>query len=110
MTKKNIYIFIDNTYALNITFTNLPTTITKMYFTVKENYDSNVILQKTLDSGITVSNNVYTVTINPSDTELFEMNKKYGYDIKIVMENVEKTVVQGIFSIENTYTKQADEV
>lgn len=83
----------------------------KMYFTVKDSlYGGNKIFQKTLENGITKSDDdYYHILINPEDTD--EMSyKDYFYDIEVITRNYKKTIASGILNFKREITTLEDEV
>ncbi len=84
----------------------------KMYFTVKENYyTTEAVLQKKLDEGITYSeeDNFYYITIEPSDTDGLKYDK-YVFDIEVIDGDDKKTILKGVFVIEEEVTFAENEV
>lgn len=75
----------------------------EMWFTVKENYNTQEIqIQKKLSNdGIIYDANDYSyhVTIQSSDTANFKYNQKYVYDIQIQQDYVIKTIVKGTLEV-----------
>ena len=110
--------------------------IDKIYFTVKKCVtDKEAVLQKYLGNGIELieqtenstqdrtENNteqiqdrtqqterLYRITINADDTENMYLTTVYGYDIKIIIDNVKITKVTGNFQLLKNYTKKENEV
>lgn len=83
----------------------------KMWFTVKENHNTNdKILQKTLvDGGITfTTDGYYHVTIDPKDTKnLFY--RSYVYDIQVENNGVVQTISKGNVTIAEEVTFEGGE-
>ena len=90
--------------------------IDKIYFTVKKCVtDREAVLQKYLGNGIelieeTEEYKLYRLTINADDTENMYLTTTYGYDIKIIIDNVKITKVVGNFQLLKNYTKKENEV
>ena len=100
--------------SLSITITGYAGKIEELYFTVKENANSNqVILQKKIGDGIEYSEEItkYVLKLEPGDTDELEMNKIYGFDFEIVAEKKKlKKTFTGQFHLTNEYTHAKDEV
>lgn len=75
----------------------------EMWFTVKENYNTQEIqIQKKLsnDEIIYDANDYsYHVTIQSNDTANFKYNQKYVYDVQIQQDYVIKTIVKGTLEV-----------
>ena len=99
--------------------------IDKIYFTVKKCVtDKEAVLQKYLGNGIELieqtenstqdrtqqTERLYRLTINADDTENMYLTTVYGYDIKIIIDNVKITKVVGNFQLLKNYTKKENEV
>lgn len=103
---------------LDIKIKNLQTdvAIDKIYFTVKKCVnDKEAVLQKYLNNGIelieeTEEYKLYRLIINADDTENMYLTTTYGYDIKIIIDNVKITKVTGNFQLLKNYTKKENEV
>lgn len=85
----------------------------KMYFTVKENDETeDFILQKRLDDN-TISydeeTHYYHITIEPKDTSGWQYGTYY-YDIEIITNNKTKTIKKGTLSITSEITFESNEV
>lgn len=78
----------------------------KMWFSVKKSYtSSDILIQKTLDEGITFNEEDYTyhVLINSIDTRDFKYGD-YVFDIQVMNEETVQTIAKGKFIIENEVT------
>lgn len=79
-----------------------------MFMTVKENVkNKDYEFQKSLGNGIAYNSETqqYDITITSTDTENFEMNKSYGYDITIYYDgNKPKQRVIGEIKIGKKFT------
>ena len=99
--------------------------IDKIYFTVKKCVtDKEAVLQKYLGNGIELieqtenstqdrtqqTERLYRLTINADDTENMYLTTVYGYDIKIIIDNVKITKVTGNFQLLKNYTRRENEV
>ena len=90
--------------------------ITQIYFTIKkEEKDKNAVLQKKLNSGITKisekdGKTSFLLTINATDTDDFETNYDYWCDIKILSNNIKKTIAKGTLTLDTDITTTENEV
>ncbi len=82
----------------------------KMWFTVKDNYNSKRnLIQKTLDNGIIFTDDgYYHVTISPLDTKKFKY-KKYVYDIQVENAGVVNTIKKDKVKITEEATDEGGE-
>lgn len=82
----------------------------KMWFTVKENYNSKkVLIQKTLNDGITFTKDgYYHVTIKPLDTKKLKY-KKYVYDIQVENAGIVNTIKKDKVKITEEATDEGGE-
>lgn len=112
LINKDINFVRGNTYVLDISINNLSVNIDKMYFTLKENAkNKEFIIQKTLGHGIeNIENNLYRLTIDADDTEELFYDNAYGYDIKIIMGDIKKTIITGTLTLSKNYTRKENEV
>lgn len=77
-----------------------------MWFTVKKNFSdkAEVILQKTLEDGISFDEEFYYhIIINSTDTRDLKYGE-YVYDIQVENNGVVKTIAKGYFILENEVT------
>lgn len=82
----------------------------KIYLTIKQNeYEKQVLIQKTFDDGIRFENNTYYVDFVPEDTDNLNFGE-YVYDIEIINGDVKKTIKKDIFVIESEVTHKENEV
>lgn len=83
----------------------------KVYLTIKGSYTSDkVLIQKTLDNGITINENFeYNIEFVSTDTDGLDFGK-YVYDIEIKNGDKPKTIHRGTFEIEEEVTHAKDEV
>lgn len=94
---------------LEITDNDTPTTVDSIYFTVKnDTHTEEVLFQKKLNDGITLTNDVYNITIDPSDTENLDYGK-YAFDIKIIKNSIKKRPIVGILDITDEVTFTCNE-
>lgn len=79
-----------------------------IFFSVKENLNSDTYkMQKTLGNGIEYNEDTgnYDITFESDDTNDFDMNKNYGYDITIYYDgNKPSQQVIGTFRVTTKYT------
>lgn len=100
--------------SLSISITGFAGKIEQIYFTVKENANSDkILLQKSIGKGIEYSEEIqkYVLKFEPQDTDSLEMNKVYGFDFELYAEkgNLKRTFV-GQLHLTNEYTHTKDEV
>lgn len=82
---------------------------TKLYFTIKDDYNSTkVILQKTIDD-MEFEDGVYTFTIDGTDTDKL-FYKTYKYDLEVVEDDYKQTISIGDFIVAEEVTFTSDEV
>lgn len=100
----------DTTEEFTFYVSGLPDTISAVYFTVKKSINQNVYtFQKTLSNGISVENDMYTVTISPSDTVNVDPGQ-YVYDLKIVYGANKKRLLTGVFELDRGVTDEVHDV
>lgn len=91
-------------FELEITENNESVTVDSIYFTVKnDTHTDEVLFQKKLNDGITLTNNVYNITIDPSDTDSLDYGR-YAYDIEIIKNSIKKTIAVGVLDIKEEVT------
>jgi hypothetical protein len=82
----------------------------KMYLTIKQNeYEKQVLIQKTFDNGIRFENDTYYVEFKPEDTDNLNFGE-YVYAIEIINGDVVKTIKKDTFVIESEVTHKENEV
>ena len=89
--------------------TVITTQATKVYFTVKANEYSKVVLQKTIDDMTFDLDGTYHFTIEPSDTDELQCGN-YKYDIEVIVNDYKKTISKGDFIINSEITTVKDEM
>lgn len=104
-----IKFFRGDDHKVAFTFTKYNGPIDKMYFTVKDEA-RKVMLQKTLDNGITKDGDSYIVTFKPSDTDKMDFWLKMIYDIEIIVNGSKHTIAKDEFILEEDITTPAEEV
>lgn len=124
MIEANFEFRIGDTYERNLTISKYNDDIDEMYLSVKKSDDDKkVILQKTLDNGITIVTDetidgvryrTYQIFIDANDTEDFKTGVEYPFDIEIVTDKDEtklkKTIVKGNLILNNATTRVWNEV
>jgi len=81
-----------------------------IYFTVKNNnYNEEVVFQKTIDDMDFDENYYYHFTINPEDTNGLDYGD-YVYDIEVKIDTYTRTIAKGILSITKEATFPKNEV
>lgn len=108
------------TYTRDLKITGWNKEIDQVYFTIKDDVqDKKYIMQKTLNNGIRLVEKdidergrkycVYNILINATDTDMFEINKKYVFDIAIISGEIKQTVVTGYLRLKGTATATINE-
>lgn len=91
-------------FELEITENNESVTVDSIYFTVKNDaHTDEVLFQKKLNDGITLTDNIYNITIDPSDTDSLGYGR-YAYDIEIIKNSIKKTIAVGVLDIKEEVT------
>ena len=89
-------------FSFTITFKNLQEDLTTFTMGVKEDYNSQMILTKSLNNGITkVSTGKYRIDFTPAETELLSPNF-YVYDLRMTLGSVVFTPLYGYINIQET--------
>jgi len=124
MIEADLEFRIGDTYERNLTISKYSDDIDEMYFSIKKSDDDKrVILQKTLDNGITIVTDetidgiryrTYQLFIDANDTENMKTGVEYPFDIEIVTDKDEtklkKTIVKGNVILNNATTRVWNEV
>ena len=124
MIETDLEFRIGDTYERNLTISKYADDIDEMYFSIKKNDDDkSVVLQKTLDNGITIVTDetidgvryrTYQLFIDANDTENMKTGVEYPFDIEIVTDKDEtklkKTIVKGNVILNNATTRVWNEV
>ena len=119
----NIEYFIGDTYERNFIVKKYTYDIDAVFFSVKKsNGDKKTVLQKTLDNGITLVDDVvvgnerrrtYQLMINAEDTEDMTPEQEYEFDVEIVTNkddtNIKQTIITGNFILTNATTRMWNE-
>lgn len=94
--KKEIKLTTKNNVEIDLENSNL----TKAYFSVKSNVNNtDVVLQKKLDDGISISDNLLKVKIDPDETDSLSLGEYY-YDVNITLNGDVYTPIKGKFIID----------
>ncbi len=79
-----------------------------IYFSVKENCNTNkLVIQKTIED-MTFDNGVYTFTIDGADTDELYYGS-YKYDLEVIEDDYKQTISIGDFIIEEEVTFTSNE-
>ena len=119
----NIEYFIGDTYERNFIVKKYTDDIDAVFFSVKKsNGDKKTVLQKTLDNGITLVDDVvvdnerrrtYQLMINAEDTEDMTPEQEYEFDVEIVTNkddtDLKQTIITGNFILTNATTRMWNE-
>ena len=98
---KNFNVKRGDQFSFTITFTNLTANLNTMNFGVKKDYDSPLIISKSLDNGITkLDDGKYQIIVNPSETLLDA--GMYEFDLRFTIGSVVKTPLSGTINIMET--------
>lgn len=115
---------IGDTYVRNFAILKYTSDIDEVYFSVKKSDDDKkVILQKILDNGITLMDDVledgvrkrtYQLWIDADDTEDMKVDVEYPFDIEIVTEkedtDIKQTIIKGTVTLSAATTRKWNEV
>ena len=115
----NFEYFIGDTYERNFIIKKYTDDIDSVFFSVKKsNGDKKTVLQKTLDNGITLVDDVvvdnerrrtYQLMINAEDTEDMTPEQEYEFDVEIVTNkddtDLKQTIITGNFILTNATTR-----
>lgn len=115
----NFEYFIGDTYERNFIVKKYTDDIDAVFFSVKKsNGDKRTVLQKTLDNGITLVDDVvvdserqrtYQLMINSEDTEDMTPEQEYEFDVEIVTNkddtDIKQTIIIGNFILTNATTR-----
>ena len=124
MIEANFEFRIGDTYERNLTISKYNDDIDEMYLSVKKSDDDKkVIMQKTLDNGITIVTDetidgvryrTYQIMFDATDTENMKTGVEYPFDIEIVTDKDEtklkKTIVKGYLILDSATTRVWNEV
>ena len=124
MIETDLEFRIGDTYERNFTISKYSDDIDEMYFSIKKNDDDKrVLLQKTLENGITIVTDdtidgvryrTYQLFIDANDTENMKTGVDYPFDIEIVTDKDEtklkKTIIKGNVILNAATTRLWNEV
>lgn len=100
MATKHINMIKGDTLSFGLEIEDLNGDLSSAYFTCRASYDTAILFQKSLGSGITkVSSGVYRVRVAPEDTESLAVGR-YVYDFQIGANNDVFTIMSGILEID----------
>lgn len=98
---KNFNVKRGDQFSFTITFSNLTADLTTMNFGVKKDYESPLIISKSLNNGITkISTGKYQIILNPSETLLDA--GMYEFDLRFTIGSVVKSPLSGTINIMET--------
>ena len=98
---KNFNVKRGDQFSFTITFTNLTANPSTMNFGVKKDYESSLIISKSLNNGITkIGAGKYQIIVNPSETMLDA--GMYEFDLRFTIGSVVKTPLSGTINIMGT--------
>lgn len=124
MIETNFELFIGDTYERNLVISRYSDDIDEMYLSIKKSDDDkSVILQKTLDDGLTIVTDetidgiryrTYQIMLDATDTENMKTGVEYPFDIEIVTDKdttkLKKTIVKGYVTLNPATTRVWNEV
>lgn len=93
--QKNFQLVRGDSLAFSFQVTGLTSALSSVVFSCKRTVkDDTYVFQKTLDDGIEVSEDIYTVRIAPEDTA--DLNaRRYVYDLEIAVDQDVYTLMMG---------------
>lgn len=101
-----------DTYALAVKLKNITEDLGSAYFTVKENPEDEPLIQKSLNSGISKTDDraykkekTYKIQLQSEDTANLEPLVQYLYDFRVAIGNVVKTVLSGVFVVNHNISE-----
>lgn len=111
--------YIGDTYERNFIIKKYTSNIDEVYFSVKKSdLDKKVILQKKLEDGITIVEDIeengirkrtYQLLINSNDTEELTPEIEYPFDIEIVTNeentSLKQTIIKGVVILTTATTR-----
>lgn len=109
-----------DTYSRDFTISDYEFDIDKVFFSVKNNSsDKRVVLQKTLDNGITLVSDeegvkTYNILIDATDTDNMKVGYDYFFDIEIYTtivggSAIKQTPIVGTLTLKEIATDTANE-
>ena len=98
---KNFNVKRGDQFSFTITFNNLTADLSTMKFGVKKDYESPLIISKSLNNGITkIGAGKYQIILNPAETMLDA--GMYEFDLRFTIGSVVKTPLSGTINIMET--------
>ena len=98
---KNFNVKRGDQFSFTITLTNLTADLATMNFGVKKDYDSALLISKSLKNGITkLGRGKYQIILDPSETLLDA--GMYEFDLRFTIGSVVKTPLSGTINIMET--------
>lgn len=89
-------------FSFTITFKNLQEDLTTFTMGVKEDYNSQMLITKSLNNGIVkIATGKYQVNFTPAETELLSPNF-YVYDLRMTLGSVVFTPLYGYLNIQES--------
>lgn len=89
-------------FSFTITFKNLQEDLTTFVMGVKEDYDSKMLIRKSLNNGITkVDTGKYRIDFSPAETAMLSPNI-YVYDLRMTLGATVFTPLYGNLNIQET--------
>lgn len=88
--------------------------ITQIYYTVKTQQNGKVLLQKTLNNGITLVSEddekyYYNLTLDSKNTDNLKTNIRYVHDIEVISDSIKQTVLKGNLILDEEVTTYKNE-
>lgn len=97
--EKNLKVIRGDTFSFGVEFEGLNADLDSAYFTIKESFSGENIVQKSLGDGITkVADGKYKVRVAPTDTVNLN-SKNYYYDFQIGVDDDIYTLLYGMIEL-----------
>ena len=89
-------------FSFTVTFTNLIEDLTTFNLGVKLDYNTQMLIQKSLGNGITkIATGKYKIDFTPEETAALQPNY-YVYDLRMTLEDIVYTPLYGYLIIQET--------
>lgn len=89
-------------FSFTVTFTNLTEDLTTFNLGVKLDYNTQMLIQKSLGNGITrIDTGKYKIDFTPEETAALQPNY-YVYDLRMTLEDIVYTPLYGYLIIQET--------
>lgn len=89
-------------FSFTVTFTNLTEDLTTFNLGVKLDYNTQMLIQKSLGNGITkIAPGKYKIDFTPEETAALQPNY-YVYDLRMTLEDIVYTPLYGYLIIQET--------